>query len=184
MENSNNLDVNILEESLTEKDLLPIKIIVGALNAGVVVFLLIALYIFSDVIPVDAPGDNDFQIANILMVVLALLSMTTFYISKIIPDKILDPDGLLAKNISRSAKTDKQKFIGLLTNYFIVKLALMEAPALFGLVIIILTSISGVIHHYSVLWLSIIPLIIMLAYSITNFPNMERVLELLRRRGF
>lgn len=184
MQESKEFNFSDFKNSLTEKDLIPLKIIMGVLNGGVLVFFLIALFVFSDGHTNEIPDDMDFQMANILLVALAVITMSTFFLSKIIPEKVLNPEGLVAKNLLNSAKENKLKLIALLSNYYIVKMALMEAPALFGVVILFLTSMSGLIHHYSIVWLSILPLVMMLAYTVTNFPNKVKVIELLRLKGF
>ena len=67
-------------------------------------------------------------------------------------------------------------------NAYVVRLALYEAVAFFGLVIGLLTSTSGVLAHHPVFWLAAAPTLLLLFLIVATFPTRDR-LDALREEG-
>jgi hypothetical protein len=62
----------------------------------------------------------------------------------------------------------------------ILRLALLEAPALFGLVVCVLAAFNGVLHAHPVYWLNALPAVVLIAYATLNFPTLDRLVDRFR----
>lgn len=62
----------------------------------------------------------------------------------------------------------------------ILRLALLEAPALFGLAVCILAGFNGVLQAHPVYWLNALPAVVLIAYATLNFPSLDRLIDLFR----
>ncbi|MCB9207997.1 MAG: hypothetical protein H6609_01370 [Ignavibacteriales bacterium] len=150
-----------IEKEISNENLKTVKIITFALNIGVILFAFVCLFLYLN----GEGNSNDTQLLDILLGVLFLVASTSYGLSAIIPKKVL------VENL----KQENPNLIGALTNYQIMKLAMFEAPALFGLVIIILGITNKVIYTNDYIFIAIAPLIAMVALSIITFPSEFRV---------
>ena len=73
-------------------------------------------------------------------------------------------------------------FLALVSMASIIRLAMMEAPALFGIVICLLAVFGEGLDDQPVYWLNLASVVLFLFYLAASFPTRERVLELLRRK--
>ena len=64
---------------------------------------------------------------------------------------------------------------------FILRVALLEAPALFGLVLCLLASMSGRLEEQPAYWLNGLSAVVFLLFVAVSFPTRHRVMEWFRR---
>jgi hypothetical protein len=147
-----------IEQEITTENLKQIKIITIAMNIGIALFAIVCLVLYLSGSEVTT---DDTEFINILLGVLLLVSSSVYVLASIIPNKILK------ENLKRSGAN----LVGAFNSYQIIKLALFEAPALFGLVIIVLGITNGSIYKNSYIFAATAPMIAMFAVSIVTFPT-------------
>lgn len=158
-------DNTIYNEITTEK-LKPIKIITLALNLGIAIFAIVCLVLYLN----TEIRSDDTAFLDILLGIIFLFSSLAFGLASYIPNNIL----------KQNLKNENASLLGAFTKYQIIKLALYEAPALFGLVIIVLAITNGAIFSNSYIFAAFAPMIAMFAFSIFTFPTEYRVRSFLK----
>ena len=69
---------------------------------------------------------------------------------------------------------------GRLRGAWILRLALLEGSALFGIVVCLIGALDGTLREQPVFWLNAIPAILFLVFAAATFPTRDRLLERLR----
>lgn len=155
-----------IEEEIKSENLNAVKIITVVLNIGVGLFALICFVLY-----LSGEGNSEeTELLDILLGVLFLVASTTYAIASFLPKKLL----------INNFKQKDQSLISSITTYQIIKLAMYEAPALFGLVIIILGITNKAIYSNDYLFIATIPMIVFFTHSIITFPNEFRVKSFLK----
>jgi hypothetical protein len=122
-------------------------------------------------IPVNrfSPSNKDIELIETLSFVTLLLAISVYSLMPIIT-RIVS-----AKLTSfRSFATIEEKFKLYFTKKIIV-LAVMECPALFGLIVCLFGRMNNVMKHHPESWFNALPSLILLLYIAFTFPNIERV---------
>jgi len=116
-----------------------------------------------------------------IFIIIALINYSLLYI---IPKFVFSPQGIKNKlsavtmNNQGIKLTDSiSKLIYLHRTYMIIQIAILDAVALFGLVILFLSIQERVIYSDSDYWLLFIPAIIMILSIIKNFPTKQKIAE-------
>lgn len=65
--------------------------------------------------------------------------------------------------------------VGALRSALVLRLALLEGPALFGLVICLLAGISGALRATPLYWLNALSAVAFIGYGVLSFPTVERL---------
>ena len=157
---------NRIDQEITAENLRQIKIITIAMNLGIALFAIVCLVLYST----NNVMSDETGLLDILLGILFLLSSSLYGLASFLPNKIL----------RENLKKQDAKLLGAFTTYQIIKLVLYEAPALFGLVIIVLGITNGAIYSNSHIFAAIVPAIAMFAFSIFTFPTEYSVKLLLK----
>lgn len=157
----------LIEKEITSQNLKQVQIITIAMNLGVSLFAFVCIFLYLNGTENSIP-DN--ELINLLLIALFVISVSSYILSIYIPRKILM--GTISKQGAN--------FVSAFNSYQILKLGLLEAPALFGLVIIIIGITSGIIYQNEYIFIALFPLIIMIAFSVLIFPTELKVKTLFR----
>lgn len=155
-----------IDQEVTAENLKQIKIITLAMNLGIALFAIVCFILYSG----SSIRSEESGFLDILLGFLFLLSASVYSLASFLPNKILN----------QNLKRPDVDLLGAVTTYQIIKLALYEAPALFGLVIIVLGITSGAIFSNSYIFIALAPAIVMFAVSIFTFPTEYSVKSLLK----
>ena len=60
----------------------------------------------------------------------------------------------------------------------VVRLAMYESAAMFGLVVCLLGVLTGVIYQNAIYWLNAITALVLFVFIVKTFPNRDRLLKL------
>jgi hypothetical protein len=74
---------------------------------------------------------------------------------------------------------DPETFLERLRAAVVLRLALVEAPSFFGLVICFMAGNRGLLHHEPAYWLNLASAVFFLAFAMRTFPSRSRVEYLL-----
>lgn len=105
------------------------------------------------------------------------------FMSKIFPEKLFEAGNEQSENILKTDDSDVKKAVSILTTYFIIRLSMMEGVTLFGLIILLITALSGALHVNLIYWIGIIPMFIFIGFSISSFPTKEKIIRFIIEKG-
>ncbi len=163
-----------LGDALTDDEVRGITMIQLALAGGVVMFgaVIVFLAMTSDHAPDDAGP------LNIICLVAGLLFLSCAGVGQVLFGLMLTPDRLPAAEgpARAAAAVDKLKVA------IIVRLALLEGPALLGLVAALLAINAGRLPAEPVYALTALPALAFVAFAAVTMPTRERLLNVLTRR--
>jgi len=146
-----------------------IQIIYAALASGVVVFILVVLAVYF-VVPVgEQRPDLDFY--WMLTGIQFLISASMFVLSSAVFKRRLD-----------RIRDDPGQAFSLLRLALIVRLAMLEAGALYGIVVCLLAVFDGVMKEHPVLWINLAGSAGMLLFISWSIPTEERLTEWIESR--
>lgn len=169
---------------LTPQNIKVLQIIFLALGLGVLIFAIIAFAFYFILPQNEEPADV--SVIRVLTIIHLLLFPVVFYISKQLYDQLfqghrfsqLPNDPAQLQQMSRL--TLAENLLAIIRTTSIVRLAVWEALALFGLTICFLGSLQGVLPHYPLYWMNLISAIIFEMIIFNEFPSRPK-LELLFR---
>ena len=184
MEEFLSLSKSELESKLPDQEVRISQIINLAMMAGVIIFSMIILYMYSALNSDDYYFNPETSISPLLVKVLIIIGLINYSLLYIIPKFIFSPQSI--KNRLSGTVITKQgdpltdsisKLIYLHRTYMLIQIAILEFVALFGLVILFISIQEGLIYSDSDYWLLFVPAIIMILYIIKNFPTKQKMAE-------
>lgn len=84
------------------------------------------------------------------------------------------------KAVEQAARVEP--YLAVLRTAEIVRLAMLEAVALFGLVVLLLAALQGVLQAEPVYWLNLLSTLFLLLFVALNFPTAERLEKVFREK--
>jgi hypothetical protein len=175
-----------LEHNLKAQEIISLQIISGAMVGGVLLLFLLSLFLFynssADSIELYSPANDG--LINILSAVLIILAIVLYTIFYLLPQFQCAPERLLNK-LGKSFRDEKgneikepvSKIMFVFRGQMVIRLALLEVVALFGLILLCLSAINGSLHVRSIIWLTSTPAVIFLYFVFSNFSSKERIIE-------
>ncbi|UCF63642.1 MAG: hypothetical protein JSW33_13935 [bacterium] len=168
------------KKMLTPRNLKEIQIIYFALGTGVVIFMLVL--IFTYFLVSEFVSGTDDNLIFMLTLIHLLFLLTGIPLSKFLFKKILNSAGvstILTPAVVRKTKDSVDRSSWSLWNRIrlahILRLALFESIAVFGLIICTLATFSGVIKAYPIYWINLVSSFLFIMFLINNFPNAEKL---------
>jgi RsiW-degrading membrane proteinase PrsW (M82 family) len=162
------INLSNLENEFTNEKLRPLKLIVIALNIGVLLFFMVAMILYFRNMKGASSSNLNTDFYNAMLLVLAVITFSTLYASKIVPDKLF---GRGSTNL-----------ITAVNSYYIIKLAFIEGAVFLGLVIFLTGVLNSDVSANQAIWLTLIPMILFFFISYTNFPTRENVITMVKEK--
>lgn len=171
MNNFSAISQQDIEPKITAQDLMISRVIPITMLGGVFIFLAIVYYLNTKKPFIENPPISEsVQTMIYAFIVLAVVLYTFKYtmLDKLIIKTILsqNTEGDPIRNL---LNIDRQRMI--------IHLALLEAVALFGLVILFIEVNNGAAQVSSELWLLTIPFLILLREVLRGLPSREKIAE-------
>ena len=151
------------------------QIIHIALAIGVTLFFGVVVFLYYNGTS-DAEAEED--VIQVLCLVLIVLGMTAYgaamfvykkmFAAKSLEEPLTTPDG---KSIGNAADI----FVARLRSAQIVRLALFQGVAFFGLVICQLSVLNGLMHASPVYWAAALPTLFVILLVALTFPTKEKL---------
>jgi len=179
MNNIEKLNIEKLQEEINSEELRSVKIITTALNIGVLLYFAVCLFLyFSDDHSVNPETIDTSLNDNLLLGVLGLTAIM-IVVSRIVPNKVFNKDGEAMTSFLYERAANSKEAVQIINTFYIIKFAMLEGVALFGLVALMLSVLNSSIYNNDIYWLAIIPMLLMNTIFILNFPTKERVIQLI-----
>jgi hypothetical protein len=159
------------------EQLRPLQIIHFALAGGVFVFLVVTMFLPGSPV-VLRPGGED--ILTILSMVHVIGFFSAFAIGRFVYDSQLRHDRLQSMVQGLPEQAARDQVLGLLRRVTIVRLALLEGAAFFGLAVVLIAKMTGVVTEAPVYWLNALSSVIFIGFVMFTFPTRDKINDLLR----
>lgn len=166
---SSRLSRTVFEQALTSQKIATLRIISAALASGILLFALVVIY-FTFTTQADSPDGTD--ILLLLSGVHGLMALTIYAVAPLIYRKVLNsfrPESALTGEALAAEVIQK------IMSAHMVRMAMYEGPALFGLVVCFLSVQWGHIPSQPEFLLNGITAVFFLLMTATTFPSRERL---------
>jgi len=162
------------EAALTPGLLRSMAIMQAALVFGPVLYVIPVLVLFSarSVVP---PGPDALYLVNTLSIIHGAALLTAGSVGSFLFQRIFSSDRL-ATLPDADPEILASLAVGKLRSAMILRLALFEGAAFFGITVCILAMINGVLEAEPAYWLNLGSLAIFVAFGILTFPTRERLI--------
>ncbi len=174
------------QKVLTPQNIRVLQVIFLALGLGVIIFAIIAIAFYFLLPQNEEPAST--TTLQVLTTIHLLLFPIIFFISKRMYDRIfqsnrfsqLPDDPAQLAQISRHILTEN--LLGIIRTTSIIRLALWEGLALFGLTICFMGSLVGILQHHPLYWVNLISAIVFEMMVFNEFPTRPKVELLFREK--
>lgn len=168
---------------LSEEDIRGMQILNFCFMAGLVGFLGIIVFLYINSTEPKAPGGQEsdpdliqnLSIANAAVFISCFIAGSLIFKSKVAS---ITKAYCEADQESTAPAPDLRLLAGSFKEAFVLRLAMLEGPGLFGGVICQLSITFGVIHHHPIHWLNLLSLIASVAYMAIAFPTQTKLTRL------
>ena len=190
LENDDNrLSAEAFIESLTPGKMLTFRVIAAVLMMGTLLFFFLILMMRYQYSPVKlSSASKNISILQILSMVHAVMAVGIVMASLIIYPLIVSKKNLSNLNLACTAAPDEQPLTpearcgSLIFTGYIIRAAMFEGIAIFGMIICVIGTLNGLLRQYPVYWLNLLSLVIFQLYMILTFPTRRRLTVTFRRR--
>ncbi len=183
--------VQEFQAALTPEAVRMFQIVQGAVGMGVAVFLLIVIgmYVNGSAAAEAAPADNPeglmqamtlvhFALLAVLLVLSAMLFNAQFSDARLRSGVNLTLNDAKGRPLTDNGS----RCLALMRTAMILRLAMLEGPALFGLVICLLGAMNGFLHTHPLYWVNAASALYFIGYVVQTFPNRQRMEEIFQTR--
>lgn len=183
------LSMEKFSKQLSQNQVLVFQVMSLAMGAGILVFLLIVLHVYffnlTDTEPQEPP---DSSVLKILTVVHILEAGIAYIVGFILYRHVVSRRRLLKHAILPLSRGMNQRgslegnCAAAMFSGTVLRLAMYEGTALFGLVICLTGSLDGTLQHYPLYWLNLFSLVFMILFILITFPTRQKLEDIFRAR--
>jgi purine-cytosine permease-like protein len=174
------------QKVLTPQSIKVLQVIYFALGTGVFIFAVIAIasyFVFQENYQATDPS-----LIRTLTFIHLLLLPIIFYLAKYLYDRLFQFNRFSQRPEMNSSDPENypvssaENLLAIIRTSSIVRLALLEGLAMFGLTICFLGAIQGVLQQYPIYWLNMISTVIFEMIIFTEFPSRQKLETLFREK--
>jgi len=145
-----------------------------AIVLGPLVFMVMVMAMALQRQTAGTPGQDAGFLWPLTIVHLAY-AVGAFLAGHLVSDRFFTADRLAGDPTRESAETLVLKCIGLRRTALIVRLALMESAAFFGLVVCLLAVFNGLLPDDTKYWINLASTVFLVVYGLVTLPTKERL---------
>lgn len=161
-----------VQEGLRDQDLRTTQIIHIATVAGPVLFLAVVIFLRSMPGALGGAGggaEMGPDLGLTLLPITGVIALAAIVAAVVVPNLMLKPQ-VLAKRLE-AASSPVSTMVALHRTLDIIRLAILEGAALFGLVVLLLSVMGGYLDDNPVFWVGLAPLGILVLVGLVTFPS-------------
>jgi len=165
---------------LTPRNLKEIQIIYFALGFGVVIFTIVLIFTYNLI--TQFVSDTDDTLIFILTLLHLVLLFAVIPLSKVLFTKVLKSESffkILAPYVEKQSEDSVDRSTWSLWYRIrlahIIRLAVFESIAVFGLVICTLATFSGILQAYPLYWINLVSSLLFIVFLMNNFPTVDKL---------
>ncbi|MBI2620428.1 MAG: hypothetical protein HYW57_10135 [Ignavibacteriales bacterium] len=184
-------EVSIIQfqHALTSEKVRTFQVIHLGLGLGVFGFGLVVLYLWFVQGADHQPGPPDVELIQIMSIVHAAFAVSLIFLSSFLYEKQFRPERLrtLATQPLRTPEGNQvedpvEKCLSIIRTGIILRLAMLEAAAFFGLVVCTIAALNGVLVQNTEYAFNAITPLFFLMVVIMTFPTAQRLEEIFRAK--
>ena len=166
-----------IASAMTPTYLRPLGIIHVAISTAPVFFAAAIVFVMLTMPPVVATP-SDASLIDILSMLNLVVLASAWFVGSFIFQKLLASG--ISSEIAGNDRTMKAEVIlASLKSAMIVRLAMLEGSAVFSLTVCLLGVMRGVLPEESIYWFNLVPIAVLIGYSVSNFPSSGKILSIL-----
>jgi hypothetical protein len=178
VEHGSPIGIAEFRQALTPGTVRSLRIIQGAIGAGVLVFALVVLGMHARV-SADVPPPP--QVLVFLMQILTLvhfvMAATMYPLARFIFTRMVSRERL-----AKSGGMGPAGILSLMRMGIIMRLTMYEGVAFVGLVVCMVGVLEGVLRAYPVYWVNAFSTAVLLLFVMRTFPSEERLIAIFEER--
>jgi len=174
-----------LKNKLSDQAVLVFQLITGSILFGATLFLGFVVFMYRTASPAGAPGLDAVELMTLLSRIHGAVFIGGLLASRLLFDRLFCSErietmvnGSLLGHLSTAA----EKYLAVMRSATIVRMALLEAPAFFGLVICFMGATNGVLRAETAYWANLVSYAALVFLLLKEFPTRDRLLELFRQK--
>lgn len=174
-----------LKSKLSNQAVLVFQLITGSILFGATMFLGFIVFMYNTAAPVSAPRPEAVEMMNLLSLIHGAVFVGGMIASRFLFDMMFSSARIeSAVNDWKLARlsTAAEKYLAVMRSAVIVKMALLEMPTFFGLVVCFIGVTNGVMNAEYLYWANLISYAALVFLLLKDFPTKERLLEMFRQR--
>ncbi len=189
MQSLSEVNLSDFKQALAQGEVRILRIIFSGLAAGVLFFAFLVFLIYRQRVSADYDPAS-IQFLNILSIVNIIMTVAAIVIGKLLADRQFS-EGNLARAIEKDYKnkagvslnlSPAQRCLAIIRAAFILRIAMMEGAAYFGLAIALVVITSGMEAVEPAYLLNAATALPVLRYILINFPSAEKLEEVFKTR--
>ena len=165
MERENGVSLDEFKKALTPENVRVMQMINLAMGMCTFAFLVVVVVLHFQSLGGAEDGDTEVSLLKMLSLADLVFALMCFTSSKLVYDLVFK-----VNRHSKQASTAEGCF-GIIRTAGIIRLALMEGAAFFGLVVCLLGAIFGQLKEFPIYWLNVLPCLAMIAFIVVSFPS-------------
>jgi F0F1-type ATP synthase membrane subunit c/vacuolar-type H+-ATPase subunit K len=173
---ASNLSGGQMESAMTPEYLRALGVIHMAVSAGPIIFAVAVVFVMS-VTREITPVAQDIVLMNVLSLANLLIMASAWFVGTFVFQRLCS-NWRTVEEGENGQNTQVQRALGSMRNGLIVRLAMIEASAIFGIAVCLIGVMRGVLPKESMYWFNMAPLAVLFGYSITNFPSKSKIISI------
>jgi hypothetical protein len=169
------------EAALTPAHVMTSQMIQGAMMMGVVVFAFAVAFIYSQA-PAVVPGEAEVDLIRLMTFVHLGLLAVNVGVSFFLARRVFSPEAMGEGGGLDDAHAFAEKAVLQQRAALIIRIALLEGSAFFGLVICMLGATNGVLQASPEYWINLLSPVLIIGFGIATFPSKERLVSWFEER--
>ena len=173
------------KQAVSDDELRHLQTLQAALTAGILVFLLVVLVIANgNGAGTRVPGKASLQSLTLLTYIHLAFAVCSLTLAPLLFARRLgrqDSASAPGSGMQDPALISSQD-LARLRSAVILRLALWEWPALFGLVVLLLAAYRGALASHPLYWINVLSALIFIALAVMTFPTRDRISRILAER--
>jgi F0F1-type ATP synthase membrane subunit c/vacuolar-type H+-ATPase subunit K len=166
------VSVEAFRAALKPEDIRGLQIFYAAIGSGLFIFAMIIFFVYNTNSATSSEVDSsDVELVQMLSIVHVLLALVMYVVAP------LREKAVLKKMLSTPAQISSpaEHCFNSIRNALVIRLAMYEGAALFGLVVCFLAVNNYVIFAEPIYWFNAASSIVVIAYISIAIPNQERL---------
>lgn len=166
-----------------------VQVLYAAFGLGVLLFVLVAVSMY---FLIEPPGEGLGDVLSLLSLVHAIAAVTQWSVgfllfnARLSPASLrgqMQPEGPAAGHApAKSAAEAADDCVGDLRAAFLIRAAMFEGAALFGVVVCLLGSAGGGIREAPIYWLNLLSALVLFVFLALTFPTRQHLVDVFRMK--
>ncbi|OHD65472.1 MAG: hypothetical protein A2176_13125 [Spirochaetes bacterium RBG_13_51_14] len=179
------VSISEIQNALNPEIVRSFQIIYIGIMAGATFFLCVILFMYLTGSPGEEISMHSLETVNLLTLMHLISFAAGMVVSKYLYNRSLSEPAV--ESAINDMKADAVSniaghYISIIRTAKIIRLALIEGPAFFGLVTCFLAVNNKIIYQYGYYWINIFSYIVFIYIVIKDFPTREKLLEIFKNK--